>query len=131
MSKAYAIDTSLFERLLTGRPIEEAERVLSEMLTLQKSGHKFLVSSMVIGEAYIAVQHHYGLGKKEVRGAILDLLTSGLTTALDGSEVLDILRSTTGAGLMDRLIALQGQKFQLTTLTLDRKMASLANCEKL
>ncbi len=131
MNKAYAIDTSIFVRLLTGHPAQTATEVLNKLLDLQKKGVELMVCSMVIGEAYMAIQHHYGLEKKVVRMAMLDVLTSGLLTPMDGPEVLEILASTKGAGLLDHLIALQGEKAQMMTLTLDRKMASHSNCQKL
>jgi predicted nucleic acid-binding protein len=131
MIQAYAIDTSVLVRLATGHPSKKADEVLKRLQTLKKSGVNLFVSSMVIGEAYIAIQHHYGIPKKEVRKGLLFVIEKGVVSPLDGKEVVDLLKSTSGPGLFDRLIALQGEKSGLKTLTLDLKMASLPNCQKL
>jgi hypothetical protein len=86
---------------------------------------------MVIAEAYVAIQHHYAIRKAEVRTSLTDLLEKGIVAPLDGPPVLAALRSTTGAGLVDRLIVLRGQTRNLVTLTLDQKMAKLDGCEQI
>ena len=50
---------------------------------------------------------------------------------LTPDAVLDALRETKEPGLTDRLIALDYTHQRATVLTLDRKMAALAGCERL
>ena len=88
-------------------------------------------SHMVIGEAYIALQHHYAVSKPDAKAALRSVLTSGLVAPSGGDAVLDALASQRGCGLLDRLIALQYSADGLSTLTLDRKMAALANVTRL
>ena len=90
-----------------------------------------LVSNQVIGEAYIALQHHYGISKLEARQALTQVLTSGLVAPLNGQAALDILSAQGGAGLLDRLIAEDYSRQVSETLTLDRRMASLPGVRRL
>ncbi len=50
-------------------------------------GGEILVSNQVVGEAYVAVQHHYGVTKADARAALLDVLQSGLVAPLKGRSV--------------------------------------------
>ena len=86
---------------------------------------------MVIGEAYIALQHHYGVGKPDAKAALRSVLSSGLVAPSGGDAVLEALATDRGCGLLDRLIALQYGSDDLGTLTLDRKMAALPNVDRL
>ena len=119
-------------RLLTGDPERDYEKTLTrfeERLAKQPAA-EFFVSNQVIGEAYIALQHHYGVTKPEARSAMLSVFTSGLCTPLNGSAIIDILEATTGCGLLDRLITQEYAAQRLTTLTNDRKTAKLDSAEK-
>lgn len=86
---------------------------------------------MVIGEAYIALQHRYGVTKRDAKAALRSVLTSGLVAPWGGDAVLEALAPSRGCGLPDRLIALQYGADDLTTMTLDRKMAALPNVTRL
>ena len=88
-------------------------------------------SNQVIGEAYITVQHHYGVSKSEARAGLLSVLTSGLIAPLNGQSVLSALQETGGAGLIDRLIAEDYSRTVSETLTLDRRMAALPGVRRL
>jgi hypothetical protein len=59
------------------------------------------------------------------------VLRSGLVRPLNGPSVLAALEATTGCGLLDRLIADDYRRAELTTLTLDRKMAALPKARRL
>lgn len=133
MSHRYGIDTSIFVRLLTGDPHELYEKTVHALeRRLQKEPKtEYFVSNQVIGEAYVAIQHHYGIPKEEARNALLSVLTSGLCSPLHGAAVLDAIRSKSGCGLMDRLIATDYAAQGLRVLTNDMKMARLADAEKL
>ena len=133
MKTRYGIDTSILVRLLTGDPAKDFDKTVRalEVLLKQEPASAFYASNQVIGEAFIAVQHHYGVSKAEARAGLLAVLSSGLVAPLDGLPVLDAIRSTEGCGLMDRLIAGDYQTRGLTTLTHDRKMGSLTGVMRL
>ena len=74
-------DTSVLMRLLTGHSQEEYERCRRDLTQMvQENSAKIFASNHVIGEAYIALHHHYGISKPEARQA----LTSGLIGSLKG-----------------------------------------------
>ncbi len=126
MIRRYGIDTSILVRLVTSQPIGTYEYCLNSLRHLADvEGAEIYVSNQVIGETYVAVQHHYGVPKSRASAAIISALQGGLILPLNGPDVLSILKETSGAGLFDRLIADGYQKSGLETLTLDRKMANL------
>ncbi len=132
MTAHFGIDTSILVRLTTGEPQEafdEAVAALTEMV--EREHASVFAGNMVIGEAYIALQHHYGVTKADAKSALRSVLTSGLLAPVGGESVLEALATTRGCGLLDRLIALQYTESGLTTLTLDRKMATLPNVSRL
>lgn len=133
MNPHYGIDTSILVRLLTGDPdkdFQQTVKSLTRILTDEPNA-EILASNQVIGEAYIAVQHHYGVTKPDARSALLTVFSSGLVAPVNGSTVLNALRSTSGCGLLDRLIVDDYHHHTLVTLTHDQKMAALPNARKL
>ena len=64
MTMRYGIDTSVLMRLITGQPAEAFEYCVSRLSALVEGGAEILASNQVIGEAYVAVQHHYGVSGK-------------------------------------------------------------------
>ena len=132
MTARYGIDTSILVRLTTGEPEREFEATAAELTRMVETEHVSLfASNMVIGEAYMAVQYHYGVGKAEAKAGLRSVLTSGLMAPMGGDVVLDALAKNRGCGLLDRLIALQYSGDGLGTLTLDRKMAGLPDVTRL
>ena len=132
MPQRCGIDTSILVRLCTGEPAHDFDRVVAALTHLVEVEHAAMFAShMVIGEAYIALQHHYAVSKTDAKAALRSVLTSGLVAPLGGDAVLEALASQRGCGLLDRLIALQYSADQLGTLTLDRKMAALPNATRL
>ena len=132
MTLRYGTDTSVLMRLLTGHPEDEYERcrrALSKMV--EEDQAEILASNQVIGEAYIAMQHHYGISKADARQALGQVLTSGLVGPLNGHGVFAILAELSGAGLLDRLIADDYSRHVSETLTLDRRMARLPDVRRL
>lgn len=125
--QAFGIDTSVFLRLLTGHPAADfAETVASlKRLHERSSAVELFVSNQVIGEAYIVLQHYYGISKSDARGAMRDLFSSGSLSPLNGRPVIDLLAARNSAGLLDRLIIQGYQQEELPTLTRDKKMARL------
>jgi predicted nucleic acid-binding protein len=132
-TQAYGIDTSIFVRLLTGDPAGEYEKTLAALTSLAEASPEtfFHVSNMVIGEAYIVLQHHYGVSKSDARAAIASVLRSGLVMPLAGERVFEILAASEGCGLIDRLIAADYGERGCTVLTNDRKMAAVDGARRL
>ena len=132
MTPHYGIDTSILVRLLTGRPEDTylaCRSALQRMI--EDRGVRIFVSNMVIGEAYVAVQHHYGVTKQDARDGLLKVLKSGMVSPLHGRSVLTAIASRSGAGLLDRLIAADYRRAELVTFTLDRRMSRLPATELL
>ncbi|MFA5058779.1 MAG: PIN domain-containing protein [Opitutaceae bacterium] len=129
---AYGIDTSLLVRLLTGQPPADYQTTVNCLTALRTSQPEHITAAnIVIAEAYAVLQHHYGLAKPAARAALLSVLTSGLIEPAAGDAVLEALKTAKEPGLTDRLIALDYARLGAITLTLDRKMASLPDCQKL
>ena len=132
MTQRYGIDTSVLVRLITSLPEAEFRRCQAELTRMvEQDRAELFASNQVIGEAYIAVQHHYGVSKEAVRVALTGALTSGLIAPLNGQPVLNALRETGGAGLIDRLIAEDYSRTVSETLTLERRMAALPGVRRL
>ncbi len=125
MALRYGIDTSVLVRLLTGEPPDAFAHCVERLNALVVSGAEIFASNQVIGEAYVAVQHHYDISETDVRSELSSALTSGLVAPLNGSAVIAALEVSGGPGLFDRLIADDYSRADLHVLTLDRKMASL------
>ena len=132
MTPRFGIDTSVLVRLVSGHPVAEFERCVRRLSALiEDDGAEVLASNQVIGEAYVAVQHHYGVSKADARAALAGVLRSGLVAPLQGRAAFAALEASTGAGLMDRLIADDYSRANLDVLTLDRRMAALPGVRRL
>jgi predicted nucleic acid-binding protein len=132
MIPRFGIDTSILVRLVTGDPTDGFEHCVRKLTVLvQHDDAEIFASNQVIGEAYIALQHHYGVSKAEARAGIHQVLRSGLVAPLNGSATLATLEADSGCGLLDRLIAEDYRRAGVVTLTLDRKMAALADARRL
>jgi len=132
MAPRFGIDTSILVRLLTGDPEDGFEHCVRGLTVLiERDAAEVFASNQVIGEAYIAVQHHYGVSKTDARAALISVLKSGLVAPLNGAGAFAALEADTGCGLLDRLIADDYRRAGLTTLTLDRKMAVLPDACRL
>ena len=132
MAASYGIDTSILVRLVTGDPEEGFERCVASLTRLiEREDAGVFASNQVIGEAYVALQHHYGATKPQARTGLESVLQSGLVAPLNGDAVLTALAQGAGAGLFDRLIADDYQRRGLVTLTLDRKMGALSEARLL
>ena len=132
MAPRFGIDTSILVRLVTGDPEAEYQRCLKRLTRLvEQDDAELCAGNQVIGEAYVALQHHYGVSKAEARKALTSVLRSGLVAPLNGPGVFAALAADSGCGLLDRLIADDYQRLGLTTLTLDRRMAALPDAQAL
>ncbi len=131
-TRTCGIDTSIFVQLLTGDSPGEYEKTLALLTTLaEKESETLYVSNMVIGEAYIVLQHHYGVSKPDARAAIASVLRGGLVMPLACERIFQILASWEGCGLIDRLIADDYADRDCTVLTNDRKMAAIEGVRRL
>ena len=132
MTLRYRTDASVLMRLLTGHPEDEYQRCRQGLgRMVEEDQAEIFASNQVIGEAYIALQHHYGISKPDARQSLTQVLTSGLIGPLNGQPVLIILSEQGGAGLLDRLIADDYSRQVYETLTLDRRMARLPQVGRL
>ena len=126
MTPRYGIDTSVLIRLVTGHPEDGFEHSLSALRALvEDDGAEIFASNQVIGEAYVAIQHHFGISKLDARAGLLDVLQSGLVAPLSGGSVIAALGASGGAGLLDRLVTGDYSRANLSVLTLDKRMAAL------
>ena len=126
MTQRFGIDTSIPVRLVTGEPENDFERRVGELRSLiEDQGSEIFASNQVVGETYIAVQHHYGVSSGDARASLLDALRSGLVAPVNGRSVIEALETPGSPGLFDRLIADDYSRAGLETLTLDRRMSSL------
>lgn len=132
MTARFGIDTSILVRLATGDPEDGFEHCVRKLTALvERDDGEVFASNQVIGEAYIALQHHYGVSTPDARAALISVLKSGLVAPLNGAGVFAALEANTGCGLLNRLIADDYRRAELTTLTLDRKMAALPQVSRL
>jgi predicted nucleic acid-binding protein len=127
MTPRFGIDSSILVRLATGDPEQSFAQCLRALTPLVEQGGEIFASNQVIGEAYIALQHHYGVTKAEARFGLANVLRSGMVGPLNGRGVFEALASESGCGLLDRLIADDYHRAGLVSLTLDRKMATLSH----
>ncbi len=132
MIRRYGIDTSVLVRLLTGDPEKDFAYCVRKLRALvEDQTSEIFVSNQVVGEAYVAVQHHYGVSKAAARASLLDVLRSGFVAPLNGRSVIEALNASGGPGLFDRLIADDYARAGLEVLTLDRKMAALSDVRRI
>lgn len=132
MTLRYGIDTSVLVRLTTTQPQAEFRRCQAELTRIvEQENAEVFASNQVIGEAYVAVQFHYGVSKEDARVALSGALTSGLVAPLNGQPVLAALRESGGVGLVDRLIAEDYSRTVSETLTLDRSMGALPGVRRI
>ena len=123
------IDTSVLVRLITGSPPAVYSSCVERLSALAKGGAEVFASNQVVGEAFMAVQHHYGVSQADARAELLNVFRSGLVAPLSGNAVIEALSAPGGPGLFDRLIANDYSRAGLKTLTLDRQMASLPDTD--
>ena len=132
MTQRYGIDTPVLVRLVTGDPEPDFERCVNELrVMIEEQDAEVFASNQVIGEAYIVLQHHYGISASDARSALADTLTSGIVAPLNGQSVVLALQASGGPGVFDRLIADGYSHAGLETLTFDRQMASLPSVLRL
>lgn len=131
MTPRFGIDTSILLSLVTGDPANafaRCARVLTRLV--EEDEAEIYASNQVIGEAYVALQHHYGVSKVDARSALETVLRSGLVAPFNGFPVFAALRAKGGCGLLDRLIADDYGRRDLEVLTADARMARLPRARR-
>jgi predicted nucleic-acid-binding protein len=100
------LDTTVVLRLLLGQPTDQAERAVAYLDKLLRSGHRAVVSDLVVSETYFALQHHYGVSKKDALIGLKRLFSDGEIEAL--GPVAKVLETdglaSAKPGFVDRLI---------------------------
>ena len=102
----YALDTSVLVRILTGLPQPLAANVAMALEKKRRAGDSFVVSNLVLSEAYYAVQHHYGVDKAAALEALRVLsLQRGFEFSDEAKRALALPNiAKASPGFVDRLI---------------------------
>jgi predicted nucleic-acid-binding protein len=100
------LDTSILVRLLTGDPQDLALVAMRYLRERERSGDRMLVSDWVVAETYYALQHHYGVSKKDTLDVLREFLAS---PGVEGTgEVAEVLATqnleSAKPGFIDRVI---------------------------
>lgn len=100
------LDTSVVLRLLLGQPVDQASRAVAYLDELSRGRRRAAVSDLVVAEAYFALQHHYGVSKRDALMGLRRMFADGEIESLGAAaEVLatDGLASAK-PGFVDRMI---------------------------
>ena len=102
----YALDTSVLVRILTGLPQPLAANVAMALEKKRRAGDSFVVSNLVLSEAYYAVHHHYGVDKAAALEALRVLsLQRGFEFSDEAKGALALPNiAKASPGFVDRLI---------------------------
>lgn len=102
----HGLDTSVVVRILSGLPEDTARRVGERIAAEVASGELFSVSSLVLSEAYFALQHHYDFTKDEALQSLRALAqTDGICVSESVRAILDAPNlAKASPGFVDRLI---------------------------
>ena len=100
------LDTSVLLRLLLGRPEDQAARAVAWLDELSRQGRQAVVSDLVVAEAYFALQHHYGLSKREALHGLRRLFAAGEILPLGAAAKVLAKDGLASAkpGFVDRMI---------------------------
>ena len=74
MTRRYGIDTSVLLRLIAAQPPDSSAYCVQRLSALVDSGAEVFASNQVIGETYVAAQHHYSVSKADASVALLRAL---------------------------------------------------------
>jgi predicted nucleic acid-binding protein len=86
-----------------------------------------LISDLVVGEAYFALMHHYGVPHSEAVSALLALISDPRihNNGVAREVLIEADKGNTRPGLMDRLIAGHYAQQGAAMLTFDRDASRL------
>ncbi|MEO0413795.1 MAG: PIN domain-containing protein [Verrucomicrobiota bacterium] len=122
------LDTSVVVRLLIGEPSELAEVAIGFLDEVFISGDKVVVSDVVVGEVYFALQHHYGVPKAEALLALKEFFASAeVVSSGEAAKILNETENLASAkpGFVDRLIHADYVANYDSMVTFERKAARL------
>jgi hypothetical protein len=84
MTAHFGIDTYILVRLATDDPEDGSQHCVRTLSRLtEHDDAEVFASNPVIGEAYVALQHHYGVPKRDACVALASVVKSGLVRPLE------------------------------------------------
>ena len=98
MTRRFGIDTSTLLRLIMGDPEAGYRYCVRRISSLMDEGCEVFAPNRAIGEAYVAVRHHYGISKADARSALHAALRSGLVAPLNGRTAIAAPEASDGGG---------------------------------
>ena len=121
------LDTTVFVRLLIGKPEDQFARAEAYLDELYFRGDQVIVSDLVVAETYFALQYHYQISKADALAFIARAFESGdiKPTGL----AVEILRmpalATAKPGFVDRLIHAEYLKLAHEVVTFEKAASKL------
>ncbi len=127
----YGCDTSFLLRILTNHPRPLATKVIATAYKRCQAGDVFVISDLVLAEAYYALQASYGVSK----GNAIMLLKK--ISEAHGFSVSDYAKETlaipnlhrAAPGFIDRLIHGEYSRKGLKTVACEKSFRKLPVCE--
>ena len=103
---AGGLDTSVVLRLLTGQPPRLSANAVARIHRRQLAGETFVISDLVLSEAYFALQDYYGIDKADCLRAIKALCDGpGFEISDSAREALNVEGlAKANPGFVDRMI---------------------------
>ncbi|HEY5961796.1 MAG TPA: PIN domain-containing protein, partial [Polyangiaceae bacterium] len=100
------LDTSVVLRLLVGEPEDQSQKAIAFLEMLARQGKKPVVSDLVVAETYFALQHHYGVPKKDALQALRLMFSEGEIASSGAAAEVLVTSGLASAkpGFVDRLI---------------------------
>lgn len=120
------LDTSAVLRLLLGTPEAQAE---AARRLVDTAGAPVLVGDIVVGEAYFALRHHYGVPHGAAVAALRALLGDPRLRAPGVARAVLERAASETPGPMDRLIHEHYRREGATLATFDRDAAKLKGAQ--
>jgi len=120
------LDTSVIVRVLTGQPEDLALIAVRYLEERTRAEDRVLVCDWALAEAYYALQHHYGVPKRDTLDALRAFLGSqGIEGTGDVPEVLETPRlESANPGFIDRVIHRHYQRVGADELVTFEKAAA-------
>ena len=126
-SPIYLLDTSFIIRLLTRDPLPLFERAAAFFDKWEKNMPGFVLTDLVLAEAYFALQHHYRYPKADALAALCSLVTQP-AISVSGETLVAFSVSnlaTAQPGFVDRLIHGHSQALGCTLVTFEKSTRRL------
>lgn len=127
----WALDTSVVMRLLVQQPTADYARAAVFVERCLEAKGRVFVSALVLSEAYFALQHHYGISKRDALEMLAAFARHGDVTV--SPSALSVLTTpglaTAKPGFVDRLIHGEARAAGHALATLERAAAKLEGAE--